>query len=1766
MKTKILSLVATLLLSILPILGFTQVIDLSSASRFSVFTSAGAFNNDGITHINGDIGTNVGAFSGFPPGIVNGQIHLANVITAQAAASLNTAYGSLSAVTCGLVLSTTLGGGQTLSPNVYCLGAAATLNGTLTLNGQGNPNSVFIFKVDGALSTGTTANVVLTNSADICNVYWQINGAFYLGINSVFQGTVLAGGQITLDINSTLNGRVLTTAGAVILHSTTVNINPPTEASISANRSTDLCLGETVILSSSLGNTYLWSNGETTRSISVSTADNYSVTVSDACGVATSTPTSVTVNPNPVAAIAADGPLTFCQGGNVTLTASGGTSYLWSNGATTTSIVVSTSGSFSVIATNNAGCISTATAKQVIVNTNPAASISSNGPLTFCQGGSVILTASGGSSYLWSTGATTSSITVSTSGSYNVVATSAAGCKGTSATTMVTVNPNPTANISANGPTTFCQGGSVTLTASPGSSYLWSTAATTQSTTVSTSGNYTVRVTNANGCQTTSAATTVTVNPSSIPTITATGPLTFCAGGSVILSSSAASGYLWNTGATTQSITVTTAGSYSVTTTGTCAGTSASSVVTITPSAIPTITASGPITFCPGGSVILTSSGASGYVWSTGATTQSVTVTSSGSYTVTTSGTCAGTSAATVVTVSAGAIPTISANGPLTFCQGGSVILTSSSASGYLWSTGATTQSITVTTTGNYSVTTSGTCAGTSAATSVIVIPILIPTISANGPLIFCQGGSVILTSSSSSGYLWSTGATTQSITITISGTYSVTTTANCGGTSTPVTVTVSPTIIPTITANGPLTFCPSGNVILTSSVASGYLWSNGATTQSITVTTAGSYTVTTTGTCGGTSAPTNVTINPSTIPTISASGPLAFCPSGSVILTSSGATGYLWSTGATTQSITVTTAGNYTVTTTGACAGTSAVTVVTINPTAIPTITVNGPLTFCQGGSIILTASSASGYLWSTGAITQSINVTATGNYSVTTSGSCGGTSAIVAVTVFPLVVPTITANGPLSFCPAGSVTLTASSSSGYLWSTGATTQSITVSTAGNYSVTATGICGVTSATVILTINPLENPTISASGPLSFCPGDSVILTASAANGYLWSTGATTQSIIVKTAGNYTVTTSGLCSGTSAATTVIINPITIPTISVVGSTTFCEGDSILLTSSAGSGYIWSTGATTQIIVVKTAGTYTVTTAGFCGDTSASIAVQINPSNIPIITVSGLLLLCQGDSVILTSSMASKYIWSNRDTTRQIVVKTGGIYTVTTPGICAGISTSTIVTVNTPAIPVITASGRLNMCIGDSVILTSSQDSGHIWSTGDSTKSIIVKESGTYTVFIQGVCSDTSIPVIVNVNNIRKPTITADGPLSFCLGEDVILTASPGSSWWWSNKATTQSIRVTASRTYSVRVYNECGYNFSASIYVNVSPGPDCNIITKSPFCKIESTQLCATASNVKYQWSTGDTTQCITINKIGTYSVTTTNALGCSSVCSKTITESEYPDCTISVTPAICPLQDYILSAPTGVNLTYMWSTGATTEKIAVWKPGVYSLSVTNSNGCVSTCSTTVKEIAPLNCFIMGKTNLCTGESTELKGPMGAASYLWNNGDKGGWINVTKAGIYTLTITNAEGCTKVCSVTVTVEECIVCMQGNRGTLSTFINSTSRKENAGQIYKVPNNSEISPPDISIINVQAFPNPFINSTTIEFSNSVASEMVIVDVFNVQAQKIATLYQGILPKNEKHRVRFDATNLNEGIYYYRMTNGKYTITKKIVLLKN
>ena len=150
------ALIAVMLFLMLP-LSFGQAPNLGSASKFAVFTASGSFNKVGPTSIKGDIGTHAGAFSGFPPGVVMGQIHVANSVSAQAAADVGNAYGSISPLACGQVIGVGLGNGQMLTPNVYCTGAASTLNGNLILDGQGNPNAVFIFKIGGAFATGTAS-------------------------------------------------------------------------------------------------------------------------------------------------------------------------------------------------------------------------------------------------------------------------------------------------------------------------------------------------------------------------------------------------------------------------------------------------------------------------------------------------------------------------------------------------------------------------------------------------------------------------------------------------------------------------------------------------------------------------------------------------------------------------------------------------------------------------------------------------------------------------------------------------------------------------------------------------------------------------------------------------------------------------------------------------------------------------------------------------------------------------------------------------------------------------------------------------------------------------------------------------------------------------------------------------------------------------------------------------------------------------------------------------------------------------------------------------------------------------------------------------------------------------------------------------------------------------------------------------------------------------------------------------------------------------
>ena len=235
MNTKLLLLFTAISLLFLQNKSFGQAPDLGTTSSFALFTSDGAFSNVGnATYVTGNVGNHVGQFTAFAPGTLVGEKHVADPVSTLAALDVATAYSNLFSLTCGEVIDTLLGTNQVLIPKVYCIGSASTLKGNLILDAQGDPNAVFVFKINGALSVATFSNVVLTNSASLKNVYWQIGGAFSLGDNSVFRGTVIADGAISLLEGSKLLGRGLSVAGAISLHNNVVKMDELTYTGVAS--------------------------------------------------------------------------------------------------------------------------------------------------------------------------------------------------------------------------------------------------------------------------------------------------------------------------------------------------------------------------------------------------------------------------------------------------------------------------------------------------------------------------------------------------------------------------------------------------------------------------------------------------------------------------------------------------------------------------------------------------------------------------------------------------------------------------------------------------------------------------------------------------------------------------------------------------------------------------------------------------------------------------------------------------------------------------------------------------------------------------------------------------------------------------------------------------------------------------------------------------------------------------------------------------------------------------------------------------------------------------------------------------------------------------------------------------------------------------------------------------------------------------------------------------------------------------------------------
>jgi hypothetical protein len=489
-----------------------------------------------------------------------------------------------------------------------------------------------------------------------------------------------------------------------------------------------------------------------------------------------------------------------------------------------------------------------------------------------------------------------------------------------------------------------------------------------------------------------------------------------------------------------------------------------------------------------------------------------------------------------------------------------------------------------------------------------------------------------------------------------------------------------------------------------------------------------------------------------------------------------------------------------------------------------------------------------------------------------------------------FSVVAPTVTTTS-FTYCQgvsASALTATASSGNTLSWytvATGGTSASAaptpSTSTAGTFTfyVSQKNTAGDESPRVAITVivnAAPATPTISANGPLTFCEGSGVTLSAPTSDSYSWSTGSVAQSIIVTTAGSYTVTVTNAnnCSASSAATTVSVQPNATPFFSQVSP--ICSGANLntLPTSSLNN----VTGSWTPALDNTQTTTYTFTpSTGQCA-TSATLSITVNTNPVAVINYTGALNFCQGGSIDLTSSSTTGNSWSNAASTQTITVNNSGTYTVTVTNSngCSDVSNPVTVNVTNAPAPSISASS-LQACTGETITLTSTAADSYSWSNGASTQSITVNASGSYTITTTNAdaCNGvgTSSPVTVTFNTVT-PTVTSSATQA-CSGEVVTLTSTAADSYAWSNGATTQSINVSASGNYSVVTTNAdacAGVGTSNTVNVTFTATPTAagSFTTNGNIVTFSNTSTGAST----YSWDFGDFTNSSASAPVHAYAV----------------------------------------------------------------------------------------------------------------------------------------------------------------------------------------------------------------------------------------------------------------------------------------------------
>jgi len=778
-------------------------------------------------------------------------------------------------------------------------------------------------------------------------------------------------------------------------------------------------------------------------------------------------------------------------------------------------------------------------------------------------------------------------------------------------------------------------------------------------------------------------------------------------------------------------------------------------------------------------------------------------------------------------------------------------------------------------------------------------------------------------------------------------------------------------------------------------------------------------------------------------------------------------------------------------------CAALDSVTV------AVSTLEVrtSGQVSVCEGEGAVIEAFASGGagnysYEWGPAAGLSSTSirnptakpaVTTTYQVTVRDASNCSA-GAVATVFVSPRPEVSIAASGPLNLCLGDTLQLRATPGfARYEWSNGAGTSSIRVTRGGVFAVTVWDSSGCKDRdSITVTLFDYPAPAIIAERPLVFCPGDSTILDGGAGyTEYLWSTGEKSRRITVRTAGTYTVkvTNEGGCAAQSPPVQIRLLPSPEP--SIGGPVSVCPYTSAEYSVAQvdGHSYFWSleggsilSGLGSNAITARwgapgaAAVRLTQRDDSSGCSTSAVLEVRISPELHPAITPSGVLHLCEGDSLTLDAGPGyASWQWTlpggNRRSGRTLTVRDGGIYAVSVRDAagCSGRDSVMIVKHEVPRPHLSTAPGAGRICEGDTLVLRIPGEWRSIrWSTGDTTAAISISAPGSFHAQVTDEFGCTGGTDTIEVSVFPMPVADFTGPASACAGtlsEYAALSDSGVSLSWFvtgGNAASTPgddtllvdwgdgptgTVRLTAvvdsSGCLAVAVRN---------ISLLPSPRPSLNHSGILELCEGDSAVLAVTGEYAGHQWSTGDTTAAIVVKASGVYDVVATDSNGCegrSEPLRVEVISIPAPEIIGPVSVCVNSVATYRTAARAGISLQWSVSGGLiqggdrNDSVVVLWTgSGDVFLRLRahdDAHGCEAWTERRISAAAALHPAIRvsGPTEFCAGDSVILDAGIGYSSYTWTdrNGNevgKGRFFSCRITGAWTVRVTDAGGCSGI--------------------------------------------------------------------------------------------------------------------------------------------